>query len=119
MKKHEAIKSYLDSLTPGELITVHNKFIDTICIQDYFIYSMEMFNEVHEDVPPLDIARDCVLGGFNHKDAYFWTDMVGNIHSSNHPEVDCVKTDEIARHIIEEEDDLGIPELGDILGREV
>ena len=118
-KKFQAIRTHLNSLEPHDLIFVHNQFLDTICLQDYFIYDMEMFNQIHEGMAPLDIIKDCHAGDFSHRDAYFWIDALGAVYSSNHPEIDCIDTHEIASYAVDEMEGFGIPEIEEILKSEV
>lgn len=98
------IMEILDDLTDEELITIWNDYsYDTV-------YTMDEFDEICNGLTPSDIALKSFYGDFNPDNEYWSFNGYGNFKSSDYLE-DFINTEELAKHIVESEDDYGITEL--------
>lgn len=106
----DRIRDYLDALDVDTLITMHNETADA----DDRVYEMGEAEDVLYGIEPLRVAAMVYYGDFCPARSYFWFNGYGNLESSDFLP-DVVSTWDLARHIVEDDDDLGDDEIRDIL----
>ena len=117
MTRYEKIKSALDEMSTAELVNVHNAYCDAANYMDDYIYSMDDFDEIMSGQSPWEIARCAFYGDFCPAHDYFWFNGYANLCSADYrPEI--INTEDIAKYIDENDDDLGDADLAEILDDE-
>lgn len=106
----DRIRDYLDALDTDTLISMHNETSDA----DDRVYEMSEAEDVLYGMEPLRVAAMVYYGDFCPARSYFWFNGYGNLESSDFlPGI--VSTWDLARHIVEDVDDMGDDEIRDIL----
>lgn len=84
MTRYDAIKNVLEKMNTVDIIAIHNEYCDSSNNMDDYIYSMDEFNEIMENMPPWDIVRAACYGHeFNPAHDYFWFNGYANLESFN------------------------------------
>jgi hypothetical protein len=114
MKRYELIYKYLQDQTEDDLIFIHNQW----CGDFDTIYPMEAFDQIMSGKSPLDIATmlEYSEGEFFTRDNFFSFDFDGDkVISSSDPCHHWIDIEILADYIDSNSDDLGIPDLEEIL----
>lgn len=110
-QKVEQIKSILNDMYDDEIIAVHNRYCDANHYEDQ-IFSNDDFalDEVMGECTFSEAACKLHNSDYNYNDTYFWFDGYANLKSSNNP-FDNIFVGDIARYVVDNEDDLGDMDL--------
>lgn len=105
-QKVEQIKSILNDMYDDEIIAIHNRYCDANHYEDQ-IYPNDDFtlDEVMGGCTFSEAACKLHNSDYNYSDNYFWFDGYANLKSSNDP-FDNIFVDDIARYVVDNEDDL-------------
>ena len=106
-QKMEQIEAILNDMYDDELIEIHNRYCDANHNYDDKMYNNDdaTLDEVVGECTFSDAVCKLSYGGYSHSDSYFWFDGYGNLESSNDP-LDNIFVDDIARYVVDNEDDL-------------
>lgn len=107
------VREYLEDLDVDSLVEVHNHVEDETAGDDR-IYSMDDFGEILDGFAPIVIAQMVYYGNFCPVHEYFWFNGYGNLESSDFLP-DVVFPSDLARYIVDEDDDCGVDEIREIL----
>ena len=106
----DRIRDYLDALDTDTLVAMHNETSDA----DDRVYEMSEAEDVLYGMEPIRVAAMVYYGDFCPARSYFWFNGYGNLESSDFlPGI--VSTWDLARYIVEDDDDMGDDEIRDIL----
>lgn len=105
-QKVEQIKTILDDMYDDELIEIHNRYCEANRCEDH-IYSNEdyILDDVMGECTFSEAACKLHYSDYDYSDNYFWFNGYGNLKSSNNP-MDNIFVDDIARYVVDNEDDL-------------
>ena len=104
MTREEAIRTYVENLSKGELVELMQYMHGYDgCFDDCVYYDMEEFDEFLSNCTPSEIARMIFFGDFNPNDDYFRFNAYGNLESAHwcdvEAEVEDLK-DDIIDHLV-------------------
>lgn len=111
-QKVEQIKAILNDMYDDELVEIHNCYCEANNNYDDQIFQ-------NDDATLDDVMGECTFSkaacklhysDYNYNDHYFWFDGYGNLESSNDPK-DNIFVYDIARYVIDNENDLGNMDL--------
>ena len=111
--RRDAIREYIKNLRDYEQVNLWDEYCEAQNCDDDRIRCMEEFDDLFYDLSPLEIVR-CLDSSFNPNHAWFYFDGAGYVCSTNYPEDDVIRQDDIAEYIDESGDSLydsGIAEL--------
>lgn len=106
-QKVEQIKAILDDMYDDELIEIHNRYCEANHNYDDQIFQNDdvTLDEVMGECTFSEAACKLYYSDYRYNDNYFWLDGYGNLESSNDPK-DIIFVDDIARYVVDREDDL-------------
>ena len=105
MTREEAIRTYIENLSKGELVELlqHMNAYDG-CFDDEIYFDMDEFDEFMSNYSPMEIAQMVYFGGdFNPKDDYFRFTAYGNLESADWCDVEVDAEDlkdDIIDHLV-------------------
>jgi hypothetical protein len=109
--RKEELKAILENLEQNELLRIWNEY--SAC--DDQIFPMDEFDEIFSGYTPWEIARTCYYSGkFCPAHDYFWFNGYGNAESSDYPS-DRIYIDDLADHILENNEDFDNEEIAEFL----
>lgn len=111
-QKVEQIKAILNDMYDDELIEIHNRYCEANNNYDDQIFENDdaTLNDVMGECTFAEAACKLHYSDYNYNDNYFWFDGYGNLESSNEPK-DNIFVGDIARYVVNDEDDLGNMDL--------
>lgn len=111
-QKMEQIKAILDDMYDDELIEIHNRYCDANHNYDDTIYNNDdvTLDEVMGECTFSEAACKLYYSDYRYNDSYFWFNGNGNLESSYNPR-DNIFVDDIARYVVDNEDDLDSMDL--------
>ena len=111
-QKMEQIEAILDDMYDDELIEIHNRYCEANNNYDDQIYNNDdaTLDEVMGECTFSEAACKLHYSDYNYNDNYFWFDGNGNLKSSYNPR-DNIFVGDIARYVVDNEDDLGNMDL--------
>lgn len=106
-QKIKQIKTILNDMHDDELVEIHNRYCEANCDYDDQIYNNDdaILNDVMGECTFAEAACKLFYSDYNYNDNYFWLDGYGNLESSNDPK-DIIFVDDIARYVVDDENDL-------------
>ena len=107
--KNEKIIEILENLDDYEKLEIYNEYND----YDY-IYTMDNFDEIMSNATPTKIAMKIFYGDFRPNDNYFMFDGYENLESFDYLD-DKIDYEEIAKYIIDNDEDFDNDEIREIL----
>ena len=105
MTREQAIATYVENLSNGELVELlqHMNGYDS-CFDDCVYYDMAEFDEFMSDYSPMEIAQMIFFGDyFSPNDEYFRFNAYGNLESANWCDVEAEAEDlkdDIIDHLV-------------------
>ena len=105
MTREEAIRTYVENLSKGELVELlqYMNGYDG-CFDDCVYYDMDEFDEFMSNCSPMQIAQMIYFGGdFNPNDEYFRFNGYGNLESAHWDDVEDEAedlVDDIIDHLV-------------------
>lgn len=107
MKRRDVIAEYLETIRDeniDELIRIHNIYCYQVNETENCIYLMDTFNNLYQDMTPLEIADMMRVYGvnFTSEDKYF----NGELKSFSYISIEDIKTENIAIYIDTHDDDI-------------
>ena len=112
----EKILECLEEMKISDLLAIHRKYLESVNGYDDFVYSMDDFDEIVDGQSPSWIACRIFYGDFNPNDTLFKFNGYGNLVSFKEYELsDHIYLDDIADHIIENNDSLYNEDIQEIL----
>ena len=117
MSRYEKIKEAIENMNTSDIVALHNEYCNEYGDMDYYVYSMDEFDEVMADMKPWDIARSAFFGGFRPVADYFSFNGYGNLVSFDYwnDEDARIYPSEIARYIDENDNSLYNNDIQEIL----
>lgn len=109
-EKVEAIKNIIEDMDESEAVALHNERCYETNNYDDEIIDMDRFNEICENMFPMDIAMKITFGNFNPHHGYFRYDGYANFESTDRP-TDWIYPGDIARDIVDREESFGNDEI--------
>lgn len=109
---YEDISCVLDQMTMEEIIPIHNNFLEKIKCSYDIIYKQEKFNELFNNLEPLEILRQFKHTNILNND-YFWFDVGGNLIADDN--ASPIDIDNIAEYCVEHNEDFNCEEIKEIL----
>lgn len=113
----ERIMEFIGLMNEAELLSTWNEYVVATQRSDDYIYYMEEFNDICNNMKPSEIVTCVQYGNFSYGHDYFWFNGYGNfvsgwnVDSENSP----VSIEEMADYIIENDEDFGNYGLRDLL----
>lgn len=107
------VRDYLDSLDVETLVAYHNH-VESETGGDNLVYPMDDAGDVLACFHPVNIAAMVYYGSFCPVHKFFWFNGYGNLDSSDFL-LNVVFTSDLARYIVDEDDDCGDDEIREIL----
>lgn len=106
-QKVEQITAILDDMYDDDLVEIHNRYCDANHNYDDKMYNNDdaTLDEVMGECTFSDAACRLSCSDYRYHDSYFWFDGYGSLESSNDP-LDNIFVDDIARYVVDNEDDL-------------
>ena len=115
MARVDAILNFLNDLTNEDVFEIHNHYCDVNSDYDSRVYGMDEFDDLFDNSRPSEIAESIYCGSFCPRDNYFscgtYLESFDNWDDGDSP----VDIDAIAKHIDEEDDDLGNADVREFL----
>lgn len=87
---NEYIEMFIDEELEfsDDMFYKYNEYLSENNYEDYFLYSMDEFNEIMSGTDPWEIARSAFYGDFKPCDDYFRFNGYGNLESLSDYEVE-------------------------------
>ena len=104
MTREEAIRTYIENLSKGELVELmqHMDGYDG-CFDDCVYYDMDEFDDFMSNYSPMEIAQRIFFGNFNPNHDFFRFNGYGNLESANWLDVEAEAEDlkdDIIDHLV-------------------
>ena len=104
MTREEAIRTYVENLSKGELVELmqHMNGYDG-CFDDCVYYDMDEFDDFMSNCSPMEIAQRIFFGNFNPNHDFFRFNAYGNLESANRLDVEADAedlVDDIIDHLV-------------------
>ena len=104
MTREEAIRTYVENLSKGELVELmqHMDGYDG-CFDDCVYYDMDEFDDFMSNYSPMEIAQRIFFGNFNPNHDFFRFNGYGNLESANWLDVEAEAEDlkdDIIDHLV-------------------
>ena len=104
MTREEAIRTYIENLSKGELVELlqYMNGYDG-CFDDCVYYDMDEFDEFMSNCSPMKIAQMIFFGDFNPNHDFFRFNAYGNLESANLLDVEAEAEDlkdDIIDHLV-------------------
>lgn len=109
-EKVEAIRDIIGDMDDSDAVALHNERCYETNNYDDEIIEMDRFNEICENMFPMDIAMRIAFGDFNPYHSYFRYNGYANFESTDCP-TDWIYPNEIARDIVDREESFGNDEI--------
>lgn len=105
-QKVEQIETILNDMYDDEIIAIHNRYCDANHYEDQ-IYPNDdaTLDEVMGECTFSEAACKLYYSDYRYNDSYFWFNGNGNLESSYNPR-DNIFVSDIARYVVDNEDDL-------------
>ena len=110
----EKLYDVIDGMSDYELITLHNKYCDSVSDYESRIYYMDELDDVMDEFSTVDIFNRVYYGNFNPNDSFFTFDGYDNLESLNRLS-NYIYISEIIDYIIEEKNSLSNDDIQKIL----
>ena len=102
MTKREKLIDLLEEMGDIDLIMLHNDYCQQCNYYDDEIFTIDMFDDIFNDVDPFDVALKIYYGDFNPSYEYFKFNGYGNIQSICKWELDrFIDIDDIVNYILD------------------
>lgn len=112
-EKKDAIIEALEGLSYGEAVSVWNNYTEEMRYYDDRIFYMSELDELYSSFKPSELL-DMVGHNFNVSHNYFVESIYG-LESSDDPAEIGLDFDDVARYVEENGEDLGEPDISDVL----
>ena len=104
MTREEAIRTYIENLSKGELVELmqHMNGYDS-CFDASVYYDMAEFDEFLSNCSPMEIAQMIFFGTFNPNHDFFRFNAYGNLESANWLDIEAEAEDlkdDIIDHLV-------------------
>lgn len=109
-EKVEAIRDIIGDMDDSDAVALHNERCYETNNYDDEIIEMDRFNEICENMFPMDIAMRIAFDDFNPHHSYFRYNGYANFESTDYP-TDWIYPNEIARDIVDREESFGNDEI--------
>ena len=95
MTREQAIRTYVENLSKGELVELLQHMNDYDgCFDDCVYYGMDEFDELMSNHTPMEIAQMILFGGdFNPNHDFFRFNAYGNLESADWHDVEAEAED--------------------------
>lgn len=103
MRTVESIKNWLESLSDSELFSVWNEYQSNNGYEDEINYNDDEFFEIYFS-KAIDAVRAVSYGDYRYTDEYVKFNAYGNLESFDYLDNE-IDYDELAEHILENEND--------------